>query len=1077
MEDVTAVSAAGLAALPAAPLALQMRRATGSVVGRPAELAAVRQELEAAKKGQLAALTFEGEPGIGKSRLLLAGMHLATGEGFVPIAVTADEELRGPFLLARSIFASVEAQEAADGVAADAFRRVVDAMSGRDEPGLEGLAPDQKLLRVLDLAAVALRTLAMQQPVALILDDLQWADDDSVRLLRYVIRAAADAPLFMALAVRRDELALATEATALLADMERMGLVRRLTLTRLTQAETATMLKQVLGGDVEVSSAATMHAQAEGVPFIVEELARTYRTNGLVQQIDGVWTLGRNAERLVPSAVRTLIQRRAGRLPDDSRAVLSEAAVLGRHFSLKDLHMIRLRLDEESDMDALADALAPAVSAGLLVELGDESPADYSFTHEQVREFSAGALTAPRRRATHAPIVDLLTGDGEPPRESLPLLARHALAAGDPERAARFSIEATRAALEARAPEEALRLVELALPVTSAAQDRVKLLTARDEALDMLRRPEDRLEGLAELAALAEALGDSHLELEAILRRAAALRLSGEEDRAAQLAAEVRGTAAERSDRRAELAACLELGQALVRTPLGEGFSLPKESDADAAEEAFRRACQLAEQLGDVHALAAATRELGVIEVARARIFFVDLIRQGAHLPLLQRIFDGEDRDAVIAELPVAPHLQRATARFQEAIELFDQVGDRRGLMSSIISLAYIHVGLDVHIDGPIQRIEEIRRLATQLSSLSRQSDKVRDEVQMLYGTHVFARAKGVPDLALSRGMEASEKARDLGDRVLEFPATVGVVLAHLDLCDVEEAERWLDRVAAIAAAAPTPLRARQLEVLRGMARAAARDAMGMRHHLERAVELATEQGRPAARCETLARLALESVRLGVDLEDEELLALAERSALDAREITTLLPGHPLWGAQADAALARLLLARGDVPAAAEAGRSAFAALEAASLDDFNLEIVVPAARAILAGGAELEQQMVRLHLGMLLQMVARRVVAEDVRVAWFRSPMGRELSELAGPLESASVPDSPGPDGAGVVVEPEDRELLRLLVDGMTNDEIGAHLGVSVDEVTSKLAGLYARTGMSSRAEATTFAFRERVV
>jgi O-acetylhomoserine/O-acetylserine sulfhydrylase-like pyridoxal-dependent enzyme len=74
-------------------------------------------------------------------------------------------------------------------------------------------------------------------------------------------------------------------------------------------------------------------------------------------------------------------------------------------------------------------------------------------------------------------------------------------------------------------------------------------LEARDRALDMLRRPSDRLEGLAELSALAEALGDSHLELDVRLRRAAALRTAEEYDRAAQLAREVRQLAAERESK------------------------------------------------------------------------------------------------------------------------------------------------------------------------------------------------------------------------------------------------------------------------------------------------------------------------------------------------------------------------------------------------------------------------------------------------------------------------------------------------------------------------------------------------
>ena len=327
-------------------------------------------------------------------------------------------------------------------------------------------------------------------------------------------------------AIRPEELALVTEAVNLLADMDRMGLLRRMKVDRFTQSETRDLLAAVLGGPVDPSGAAVMHAQAEGVPFIVEEMARAYRDGGMIQQIDGVWRLASNAERLVPSAVRTLISRRAAHLPDETKELLADAAMLGRHFSLKDLREVELRVNDEArqpEPAALALALAPAVAAGLLAEHAEQAAADYSFQHEQVREFAAATLTPARRRAIHAAIVELLLA-GDPSPESLPLLAHHAKAAGDAAVCVRFSIEASRNALAANAPEEVLRVVELALPSAATPQERVDLLEARDRALDMLRRPSDRLEGLAELAALAEALGDSHLELDVRLRRAAALR-------------------------------------------------------------------------------------------------------------------------------------------------------------------------------------------------------------------------------------------------------------------------------------------------------------------------------------------------------------------------------------------------------------------------------------------------------------------------------------------------------------------------------------------------------------------------
>ena len=292
-----------------------------------------------------------------------------------------------------------------------------------------------------------------------------------------------------------------------------------------------------------------MHAQAEGVPFILAEQAHAYRDAGMIQQIDGVWMLARHAERLLPSAVRTLIQRRSAHLPEATKSSLAEAGVLGKSFSLRDLRDVKTRLnDETKEVELIAESLVPGVAAGLLVQHPDGSAADFSFTHDRIREYAVATLKPPRRRAIHEAIVQMLTAGGEPQVESLSLLAQHALAAGRAELAAQVSIEAARHALKSHAPEEILRLVDLAQPVASGPQDRVELLRLQDNALDMLRRPAHRLEGLAQLAALAEALQDSHLEMEVMLRRAAALRLSNDHERAAELALRVRRLAGERND-------------------------------------------------------------------------------------------------------------------------------------------------------------------------------------------------------------------------------------------------------------------------------------------------------------------------------------------------------------------------------------------------------------------------------------------------------------------------------------------------------------------------------------------------
>ncbi|MBI3745477.1 MAG: AAA family ATPase [Chloroflexi bacterium] len=1092
---------------PQCSLAVQLRRATGAVIGRSAELDAIARELKEATS-RLAAVTLEGEPGIGKTRLLLAAAEQASASGFTGIAITADEEIRGPFLVARSLFAAAAIRDTAAGTPAEAaVARVVEAISGRDERGFETLTPDAKLLRAFDLAGIAVAALAEVRPLAILIDDVQWADDDTLRLLRYMVRSDADRPIFLFLTIRPDEFATVTEAVNFVADMERMGLVRRLRPGRFSSVETAELLKRVLGGPCDPVSAAAMHVQSEGVPFIVEELARTHREAGTLQQVDGEWRLGRNAARLVPSAVRTLIDRRAARFPARTRAVLGDAAILGRSFSLRDLRAIRARIGEgdvgptaaapagpagpgvagegaptglDDGVDQLAVDLAPAVRAGLLLSQAHGEPADYTFTHEQVRQFAAGQLSAARRRQVHAAVVDLLLEGGDPAPAGLPMLAQHALAAGDTGRAARFSIDAATAALASNAPEEALRLVEQALPVVSSPADRRVLLATRDDAYAVLRRTAERLDGLTELAALAEAMRDPAIELDVQLRRASALRISHDEEAAAELARRVRVRAAERGDAALELRASLELGQALLRSPLGESFGgAAIEMDIDGADEAYRRAIALAEQLHDDHSLAAALREIGTIDFAKGRSWLSGEVRAGRAADLLAMLASGVSVEDMILASPVAPLFIESTQVLERALGIFERLGDRTGVMSTVIAMAYARYGAAIHFASSVRHLEEIRRVTSHLTELVTESERARLDLQMLFGVHVWARAKIVPDAALSRGEDAYRAARLQGDRAIEFLAAGGVALASLELGDLGAAERWVSLAAAAAAMSPSRSRSIQLETWRGMVRAGAGDATGMREHLEKAIAMATDSGRTSARCEALARLATEAAGLvaarpAPNPPDPALTELVERTAAQVKELLPLLPGHAPWGAQVDAALSAVAYARGDLGTAVMAGGAAFEALQAALHEDVSLEIVLPAARAVLADGPPEMQEFVRGYLQQTLARIAQGTADEKVRVAWLTGPVGRQLVELAGRLDApaTSAAGASGPAGQPSLDEAE-RQLLQLLTEGRTNAQIAADLELAEGEVVARLARLFARLGTATRAEATSLAFR----
>jgi DNA-binding CsgD family transcriptional regulator len=452
----------------------------------------------------------------------------------------------------------------------------------------------------------------------------------------------------------------------------------------------------------------------------------------------------------------------------------------------------------------------------------------------------------------------------------------------------------------------------------------------------------------------------------------------------------------------------------------------------------------------------------------------------------------GVGIEAFLLGLPVGPLILDGTQVLERALGIFEQLGDRTGVMSTVIAMAYAQYGPVMHLSSSARHLEEIRRVTSRMSELVTESERARLDLQMLFGVHVYSRAKVVPDLALSRGEDAHRAARLQGDRAIEFLAAGGVAMTLLELGDVVGAERWISLAAAAASMSASRPRALQLETWRGMARASAGDVDGMRGHFERAVTMATEGGRASARCETLARFALEAARFvgadapgGAGESRKSLLEVVEASVARVKELQPQLPGHAPWGAQADAASATVALARGDVEAAVLAGNAALAALQAGLHEDANLEVLIPAARALFAGAPPEVQEFVRGYLQSTLSRIAQGTADEAIRVRWLTGPVGRELVALAGPMddrpyavdakagETAAGTPRTGPESTWSSLGEDDRRLLRLLTEGRTNAEIAAELALGENDVAQHLARLQARLGTSSRAESTSLAFR----
>ena len=126
-----------------------------------------------------------------------------------------------------------------------------------------------------------------------------------------------------------------------------------------------------------------------------------------------------------------------------------------------------------------------------------------------------------------------------------------------------------------------------------------------------------------------------------------------------------------------------------------------------------------------------------------------------------------------------------------------------------------------------------------------------------------------------------------------------------------------------------------------------------MRTHLERAVQLATEQGKPAGLCEALALLAIEAARLGRETSDDELLDVGQDAAERVLALADSLPGHPPWRAKANAAMTHVRRARPDRGDPLETAFAALGHLQSSEQEELFLDIWLACLPPILASGNE----------------------------------------------------------------------------------------------------------------------------
>ena len=485
------------------------------IVGREADLAALRDAMKRTRNAEPSAVLVGGEAGVGKTRLVeefcrsigeaahvLTGHCLELGEEGLPYA---------PFAAALRELVHRAGPEVLEGRERE-FARLLPELG----PAGDG---DTRRGQLFELVAALFARLSDERPLVLVIEDLHWADRSTRDLIAFLLRAARLPHLLLVATYRTDELHRGHPLRPFLAELDRVRGVERLELDRLDRDGAAEMLAQLLGTEPEPRMVEAIVERTQGNPFFIEQFATSDP-----------------ACSDIPDSLRDLLLTRVDALSDAAQRALRVAAVGGTQFG-HDL-LTRVAGIDEGELES---ALRVAVAAQLIIVDPDGG---YEFRHALVREAVHDDLLPGEHARLHGRYAAAIEADphlvpmGRAPAE----IAHHWYAAHEHAKALVAAKLAADAAGSRYAYAEQTRLLERVLELWEQVDGAAESLETRhvdlleETALAAIDAGENKLAlkltraALADLDPAAEPVRAARL----LVRRAKLLHNAGSSDGAAE---------------------------------------------------------------------------------------------------------------------------------------------------------------------------------------------------------------------------------------------------------------------------------------------------------------------------------------------------------------------------------------------------------------------------------------------------------------------------------------------------------------------------------------------------------------
>ncbi|MGI0155545.1 MAG: AAA family ATPase, partial [Thermoplasmata archaeon] len=495
------------------------RPGTAPWTGRSPELRIAEDLLRRVLQRESSMLVLTGEAGIGKTRLaeevIKRGTRLqfqtlrggcARGEPGAPYS---------PWIQAARMFsrdAPMQRLYRACGSAANVVVRLLPELVEKigPVPPLPEGAADQERFRLYDGITQFFVNIADSGPLLLFIDDLQWADPASIRLLEYLARNMVGHPVLLVGAFREAEVDEHSALRPLLLDLGRERVATTIALKRFDASELSALIAGFLPGvEAPVDFRDHLLQRTSGNPLFVEEVLRSVVEEGMAHPGAVSWDRRRLSETAIPESIQEVLRRRVSRLPEGSQSVLRTATVLGAEFDPELLAQVA-----ETEEPAFLEAYDQTLRLGLFTERrGTGGRVTCGFTDRLARDMLYGELSSLRRRRIHLRVAERLEQASiARPEEAFSALAYHYLEGGDLRKARDYAVRAADAAAALSAHEEVAHQLESAREILIAEPEpsvQARVLDRLGHAYLNLGRPHDAIQQWMPAAELYARLGQT----------------------------------------------------------------------------------------------------------------------------------------------------------------------------------------------------------------------------------------------------------------------------------------------------------------------------------------------------------------------------------------------------------------------------------------------------------------------------------------------------------------------------------------------------------------------------------------